>query len=57
MGMNFFFVGVSGIFHARDDLGLKRVTFFEQLVDAFGICLFNIGQSLQVSGLSAGTGS
>src|SRR5882672_2243572 len=55
MGVNFFFFGVPGVFHTRHCLGLEGVAFFEQLVDTFGICPFDIGQSLKISRLPRGT--
>ena len=51
------FAFVSGVFHSLYDIGLERVSFLEEFVHAFGICAFAVGQSLEVSRLSAGAGS
>ena len=54
MRPNFLQIGVIRIFHAHNHAGLERISFLEQLLDTFGICTFDGGQSLQISGLPAG---
>lgn len=55
-GANFLYTTGIGVLNARDDAGLERVPFFEQLVNAFRICAFDIRQTLQVSRLLAQAG-
>jgi hypothetical protein len=52
VGMNFSLVSIVGFFNTRHDAGFEGVSFFEQLVDAFGIGAFKVRQSLKVAGLS-----
>jgi hypothetical protein len=54
--VNFPFFVVIGVFDARNGASLERISFFEQLIDAFRISAFNVAQSLQVTGLCAGIG-
>jgi len=42
-------VRARGVFHALHHIGLERVSFLQQLGHTFRICVFNIGQSLQIS--------
>lgn len=48
MRVDFLFLSIPGTFHAGHGVGLKRVSFFQQLVDALRIRFFDAGQSLQI---------
>jgi hypothetical protein len=37
VGVDFALVGVAGVFHALYHLGFERISFFEELIHAFGI--------------------
>jgi hypothetical protein len=46
-------IRVGGIFDSADHFGLEELPFFEQFLDAFGVGLWGVRQSLRVSGLTA----
>lgn len=50
MGVDFTFV--LSVFHALDRVRLECISFFEQFAYALGSRAFDVGQSLQVSGLA-----
>ena len=54
MRVHFPFGLVAGIFHALHDLGFVSVTFFQQLIKAYGISTYAARQTLQISRLLAG---
>jgi len=53
MRVNFPLVGVIGAFYTGHRVGLKCISFLNQLAHTFGICFFDSGYSLQISGLPA----
>jgi hypothetical protein len=53
VGVDFLLVGVVGSLHTANHVGLERVPFLEQFVDALRIRGFEVGQSLQISSLFA----
>ena len=52
-GANFLPIAFSGVFDARYDPCLERVSLFQQLVHTFRIDTFNVGQALQISRLQS----
>ncbi len=50
--VNFSDVRVGRVFHSASCFGLEGLSFLHQFLDAFGVCLGNIGQSLGVAGLA-----
>ena len=52
-GANLLPIAFSGVFDARYDPCLERVSLFQQLVNTFRIDTFNVGQALQVSRLQS----
>jgi len=52
-GLDFLRSSPSAIFNTRHDSSLEGVPLFDQLVDTFRIRGLDVGQSLQISGLSS----
>jgi hypothetical protein len=50
---NFFFVCIVGILYARDYARFESISFLDQLIDAFRIRSFAVGQALQIARLTA----
>src|SRR5260370_2551712 len=57
MRANFPPISVPGVFHAGHYVGLERISFLDQLFDALRIGTFDVGESLQISRLTARTRS
>src|SRR5260370_34168308 len=57
MRANFPPISVPGVFHAGHYVGLERISFLDQLFDALQIGTFDVGESLQISRLTARTRS
>lgn len=48
-GANFTLIGVSRILYTSHDTSFKRISLFQQLINAFRVGVFGPGQTLQIS--------